>query len=398
MKTTKKSGASDAGRALSKLGAAKGGKARAAQMSPEERSDVARAAAAARWLAQDADDAGDDAARIPRATHAGTLKIGGIPCAVLDNGQRVLTEEGFFRAIGRSGNPYVRGGREHFDLPPFLAAENLKPFISDELRSTSRPIVFRPRGGGGNQGKAWGYPAELLPQVCTVFLDARDARTSDGKPVLLPSQDHIAKACDILIRGLATVGIVALVDEATGYQRDRDRDALHKLLGLYIAKELLPWAQRFPDEFYKEMFRLRGWSMRALAPGETGFDARKGPRFAGKLTNQLVYEKLPPNVLNELRTKNPVVETTGRRRYRHHQLLTVDVGHEHLRDHILQVVAVMRGSQTWSQFEASFERAFPAAGPQPGAQQLDAPAQPNATQATLPIPGIVSDPTNDPAT
>lgn len=38
---------------------------------------------------------------------------------------------------------------------------------------------------------------------------------------MLPSQRHIADRAETLIRGLATVGIFALVDEATGYQKIR---------------------------------------------------------------------------------------------------------------------------------------------------------------------------------
>jgi hypothetical protein len=56
-----------------------------------------------------------------------------------------------------------------------------------------------------------------------------------------------------LLRAFARVGIVALVDEATGFQDIRARDDLHKILEAYIAKELLPWTKRFPNEFYKEI-------------------------------------------------------------------------------------------------------------------------------------------------
>lgn len=126
-----------------------------------------------------------------------------------------------------------------------------------------------------------------------------------------PNQINIAKACDVLIRGMAMVGTIALVDEATGFQYERDRSELHRILETFIAKELLPWAQRFPDEFYRQMFRLRGWAFSPLLPAQ-------GPRYAGKLTNELVYERLPDGVLAELRVRNPVNDDTGRRKYRHH--------------------------------------------------------------------------------
>ena len=61
---------------------------------------------------------------------------------------------------------------------------------------------------------------------------------------------------------------------------------LEEILEEFISKELVVWAKRFPDEFYEEMFRLKKWP---YIPKST-----KRPRFAGKLTNDLVYEALAP--------------------------------------------------------------------------------------------------------
>ena len=131
-------------------------------------------------------------------------------------------------------------------MAPFLQAENLN--VSDELRTQSVPVAFRFPNGG----KAWGYRADLLPKVCAVYLKARD------HDQLLDSRKPIAAACDILVRGLAQVGIIALVDEATGYQRDRAADALAKILEAFIAKELQAWVKTFPPDYYEQLFRLRG--------------------------------------------------------------------------------------------------------------------------------------------
>lgn len=109
-------------------------------------------------------------------------------------------------------------------------------------------------GGKGGKGYAIGWRAPLLPEVCKVFLSARDAGA------LLPSQIRTAQHCDILLRGMATVGIIALVDEATGFQYIRDRVALQEILDQYIGHELARWVRRFPKEFYEQIFRLKGWS------------------------------------------------------------------------------------------------------------------------------------------
>ena len=188
---------------------------------------------------------------IPRATHTGEIEIGEtvIPCAVLSDGTRLLTQRGFLKAIGRSDQ--LRGGQAFRGdgLPPFIAANNLKPFISNDLIATTQPIVFQTEKGI----RANGYKAELLPRVCEVYLRAHDSGA------LLKTQENIMRSCYLLMRGLAHVGITALVDEATGYQADRARDALEQILNEFIAKEHRKWIKTFPDEFYEEMFRLRGW-------------------------------------------------------------------------------------------------------------------------------------------
>ena len=284
---------------------------------------------------------------IVKATHDGTLKIGNqsIKCAVLENGSRVITHQSFTSAIGRAGRERGGEGPSSEGLPSFISANNLQCFVTEEIKNLAKPVIYKPLNRtSGHQGKAYGYKAELLPAVCNLILDARDLN------VLLPSQEHIAKQCDILIRGLAVVGIVALVDEATGYEKERDRDELQKILEKYIAKELLPWTKTFPDEYYEQLFRLKRWQYSPLSV--------KRPQYVGKLTNQIVYEKLPPGILDELRKRNPVQEN-GQRKSKHHQLLTEDDGRKHLEKHLASIITLMRISPTWRTFEKHLERAFP---------------------------------------
>lgn len=329
---------SEAGQALSELGAAKGGKARAQKLSPDERSEIARHAAEARWA--------DTRKNHPliRATHEGELGIGKLllPCAVTEDGTRLLTQYGFLMAIGRSGKPAGGRGSGFEKVAPFLALDSLKPFISKELEASTVPIQFKAR-----KGRAWGYRAELLPQVCEVYLKARDAGA------LQKHQEKFARACDALMRALAHVGIVALVDEATGYQEVRDRRALQTILDAFLRKELAAWASCFPNDFYKEIFRLRGWEWATISS--------KRPRMVGKLTKDIVYARLAPGIMKELEERNPRNEHWYRKA-RHHQWLTEDVGHSALAQHLHAVVAFMRASRTWDEFYGMLNRAFPKRG------------------------------------
>lgn len=246
----------------------------------------------------------------------------------------MLTQEGFLVAIGRSGKPAKGRGSQVEKVAPFLDLDNLKPFVDLDLADSTKPIVFKVPSGS----RAYGYKAELLPRVCEVYLKARDA----GK--LFKSQEDMAKACDILMRALAHVGIVALVDEATGFQDHRAKDALAKILEAFVAKELQKWMRTFQPDFYKEMFRLRGLPFNGSV---------KRPQYIGHLTNDLIYARLAPGVLEELRVKNP------ERKVKHFQWLTPEVGHPKLSEHLTAVTVLMKVSDSWDAFKAMLDKALP---------------------------------------
>ena len=262
-----------------------------------------------------------------------------IGCFVLEDETRVITRASMLRAIGRASK--AKGGRkydEEFKLPVFLTANNLKPFISKELEENSKPVLFEYNGK-----TAIGHRADLLPQICEVFLDAKEVGA------LRANQEHIAKACKVLHRGFAKLGIIGLVDEATGYQAVRSRRALADILEKYITKDLQSWTRTFDFEFYKQIFRLKDW------PAPEGV---KRSGVIGKYTNDLVYERLAPGVLEELRLKNPMLPA-GYRQNKHHQWFTPEYGHPKLREHLAAVVALMKVSKDWGQFVRNMNRIFP---------------------------------------
>jgi hypothetical protein len=197
---------------------------------------------------------------------------------------------------------------------------------------------------------AYGYDATILADVCEAVLAMRRAG------VMQTQQENIAIRCEILMAAFSRVGIVALVDEATGYQADRARDGLARILEKFIAKELQRWVKTFPADFYKEMFRLRRW---AFPPAEGNSTAR--PPLVGKLTNNLVYRRLAPGVLEDLQRITPR-DDNGRLRHKLHQRLTEDVGHPRLREHIAQLIALMRAADDWGMFMKMLDRALPQFG------------------------------------
>jgi hypothetical protein len=308
-----------------------GGVARKEKLTPEQRSEIAKKAAAARWDKQ--------GRPLPQATHDGVLKIGEaeIACYVLENGQRVISTRGVMKGLGRRWRGRKYAGTQ---LPVFLEAKNLKPFIDSDLSAVLTELRFRTHHGIESEG----FRAEILPMVCDTYLKARDAGA------LKSHQLGVAKQCEILIRGLAHTGIIALVDEATGYQNERARDALAEILEKFISHELGKWAKRFPDEFYENLFRLKN---KKWPPKN-----RQMPAHVGHWTNNVVYSRLAPGVLAELKEKSPR-NKRGNRTNKFHQWLTEDVGHSSLQAHLHTVIAMMRGFEKWEAFEKFLNKTMP---------------------------------------
>ena len=311
-------------------GKAAGGLARAKRLTAEERSDIARKASRARWAVE------DPAAQVVCGSPDKPLRIGEIEieCYVLDDDTRVITQASILKAMGR--HKRLSGSDERDEhLPPILQGKAIRPFISDEVIENAKPISFRLPNGV----RAYGYRAELLPTLCEIYLEARVAK------VLPPTQRHIAMQAEILVRGLAHVGIIALVDEATGYQEVRTKDALARILEAFVEKELQPWVRTFPTEFYREMFRLRGLD----------FDSRsvQRPRYFGTLTNDIVYDRLAPGVREELKK---VQKKPSQKLFQH---LTSNVGYPKLREHLGSVVTLMKLSRDWPDFKAKLDLIHP---------------------------------------
>lgn len=290
--------------------------------------------------------------RILKAIYTGKISIGdkALPCAVLEDETRIITQAALLKSLGRSRSPKAGTGvMSTVDgLPFLLQAKVLKPFINDDLRVSTAPVMYENSKGAIEVG----YNALLLPRIAEAYLQFRDHELKNRGTVSRQYQ-HIVDAADILIRGLAHVGIIALIDEATGYQDRRAKTALQKILDKYLLKEYARWAKRFPDEFYQEMFRLKNWEWKGMNVSRPG--------VIGIYTNDLVYERLAPGVLHELQKRNPSDES-GRRKTKHHQWLTDDIGIPELSQHIFALITLMRISTSWAQFHRNVERAFPKIG------------------------------------
>ena len=313
-----------------------GGTARAQKLSKEERIEIAKKAAAEKW-------------KLPKAifgTPDKKLKIGDreLECYVLEDGKRVLSGRGMQEVLGL--------GQSHGALlKGFLSQDQIKSFIPHDLAMVlEKPVRFIRPGRGGKPAVA--YEATVLPKICDAILEARKQKR------LTKKQRVIAAQCEIVVRVLSKVGIIALVDEVTGYQQVRDREALQKILEKYLTDEWAKWSKTFPDDFYKELFRLK----KIKYP--TGSGGTRKPSYVGHWTNDIVYSRLAPGVLSALKKKNPR-GASGSRPRKHHQHLTRDFGHPALREHLSNVIFLMKTCASDKDFKERLDKVSPKQGETP---------------------------------
>ncbi|SFN65770.1 P63C domain-containing protein [Xenorhabdus japonica] len=319
------------------VGKAKGGKARAANMTPEQRKKSAQKAAVAR----------KEKAMLPTVLNEGVLSIGDteLDVAVLNNGTRVVSATSIFAALGRTQRGYKKDNENQrvigqIQTPPFMDAINLKPFINQDLEEQIPKVKYKTKTGVIKEG----HNVLILPLVGDLYLKAREFGAIKTK-----EQMSVAHKAEILVRSLAKVGVIALVDEATGYQRDRERDALAKILEAFVAKELKPWVSTFPADYYEGLFKIYGLEYPPV--GQKNWR----PGFIGNVTNNVVYSRLAPDFLPELKK----AASRSERKAKLHQWLTDDIGHPKLREHLASIVTLLKISKTPEQFYELVETVHP---------------------------------------
>ena len=315
-------------------GRAKGGIARANKLTPERRSQIARKGGEARH------------SQFPKATHKGILKVADreIRCFVLDDGRRVISGRGMTTAIGMKGR-----GQGMARISTHKMLEGLEN--NKLLLAIQSPIKFT---GGSPQRDvpSDGFEATVLQDLCETILQARDSELLKTE-----QEKRYGQYADVLIRSFARVGIIALVDEATGYQDVRPKEALQAYLETIISKELASWVKKFPDEFYENIYKLKGW----IWPGM----GKNRYSVVGKYTRDLVFERIAPGLLPELERLSPKNEK-GQRPNKLHQWLTEDIGDPMLSQHMHSLVMLQRlalaNGYGWLRFVKMVDQVMPRRG------------------------------------
>jgi hypothetical protein len=273
----------------------------------------------------------------PKLWGSGLLKIydAEIDTYVLEDGSALIGKTKILKALGRP-----KKGDSKSDRPEFLSANNLLPFISNELEEKLKGTQFKV---GSNVHSA--YDADILPLICNVYLEARQAG------VLLKQQLPTALQCEILVRSLSRVGIVALIYEHLGFEKYKHPEALKMLVESYLTEEERLYSSEFPDELFRQMDRIYG---------NERTTSRNRPLYYAKFIRKYIYNPLEKGlVLNELDIRNPVVISKSGKRYRkghHHTELSERIGLPAVRAQFWQVIGVLKSSSNKRTYESNYAK------------------------------------------
>jgi hypothetical protein len=333
----------------------KGGVARARHLTSERRREIAVRAAQKRWANL------TDPNNLPRASHRGLMPIGDVEVEVyrLHDGRRLIAKAAIAKALNlksEGGNAFLRT----------VTRKGVRSAISEELwAKIENPITFKyldTDSDDGQGGTADGYEATTLIEVCDALLRARNERS------LAPSQSFLAIQAEIIIRSAAKLGIIALVDAATGYVEDIKKEEYLQKWKEFVAEEFRQWEEaEFPNQFADMIYKIYG--LRRKDP-----KSFKHPQFFGWFTRKYIYHPLANSkgaILDLLDEANPVVYAGGTRKYKLHQFLTEQIGLPALRQHLWQTIGIGNSSRDKLEFERAFYRAFPEAIPKKNPAQLD---------------------------
>lgn len=274
--------------------------------------------------------------------YRGELNLSGIkiPCYVLDDGTRVISGRGVQEAlkmVDAEDGKRTAGTR----LARYLSQKSLNPFITKYLESDHfQPIICTDLGH-----TIHGYKADALADICDAFLEARKHIT------LSPRQVIIADQCELLMRAFARVGIIALVDEATGFDKVKNdvKDKLQTFFDQFLMKEAAKWVKTFPDEFFMDIYKMKHWDWQ---------ESRKMPGVMGNWIRDIVYDRIAP-IMPELERLNPK-NAHGHRSKKFHQFLSRDEGLPKLKEYFASIhTIVIMSDYDWETFKKNLDKVHP---------------------------------------
>lgn len=271
--------------------------------------------------------------------HLDMGNYGNFDCATIRQGKivkRYITIESFIKVVGFGD--VVKGVKECSRL--LSHARMYKEKSEYLLAALNNPIKVKINGIFRDY-----LEAPILIEFANHILNLRRSN------VLGPAWKTYCENCERFIQGLAKTGIVALIDEATGYKKQQT-DEYRRLFLSFIRENHSDWIKEFHQSFFDGIYKIYH-----LPP----LEGQKRPPFFGAFISKYVYYPLANShgaILEKLREKDPMVSKHGRQ-YKLHQFLTEEVGKPALRKHLNQVETLLILSRDKGAFKRNFKKVFP---------------------------------------
>lgn len=281
---------------------------------------------------------------LPERLYSGTLTIGRhkLSCAVLDNGMRVITPYSIFSAFGKGGGEGANDDSSS-SIPSFLNDNHVMPYVKNVFPDgIDMPVKYISKKGRSIYS---GYNAKILPLICEVYLQANAAGA------LTNSHKACLETSKLFTKAFSKKPIADLIDEATGYHTYKAYYELERLLSQHIHGDLLPWTSVFDDDFFKEIYRLKGWDHN---------DCQQDASI-GKITNFLVYNRLPVPIIDKLKELSPLIKSLIGKDCKTNTIyrrLTREEEYIKLKEMIACNLALMRACDDWDSFEKAYRKSY----------------------------------------
>lgn len=216
-----------------------------------------------------------------KALYTGTLFNGTADCYVLEDGRRVLSQRGAARVLSKKAGG--KGARENAVLTPYL--DNLSK-VSSGLSARADFVEFdRPDGG-----HATGIVASDFVALLDAYVDA------GLNGLLRANQIHLARNAAATLKALQRVGLDALIDEATGYERVKGDDLLAQRMQAYLRDHRGPYRITWPQALRNELLRLYGYA---------GDGTKRWPQWMRSPIDKIYRTIYGDDIKDELKVRNP---------------------------------------------------------------------------------------------
>jgi len=288
-------------------------------------------------------DLNPDKFPVANVVKKGRLRIGNfanVDCVNAQQGRkivRLVSFDSFLGIIGISS----RTPNAFNSLLKFLTGPNVRTSKSEALlEKLSKGQIVKADG----KNRVY-IDYRIITDFCRLISWLRNSNKLSDQRL------EYAKNCERFMLGLADVGLAAMIDEATGYDKIKRQNEYQELFKAFIREEHSDWVKEFPDTFFAGIYKV----YRLERAG------KNHPSFFGGIINKYIYYPLANShgaILKKLQDKDPVVECKGRR-YKLHQFLTEEIGKPLLRKHINQVEALLLISSDKLSFKRNFKKLFP---------------------------------------